>query len=94
MTLSKHILSIIYKIVQDYYLVCYNIFIYNRYTIMKSDVLYSVIIGIVVALVLFFLFSDKEIYRGPNSKEVKSAIFRSDNKCYEFEPKVYVCPKQ
>ena len=61
---------------------------------MDFDVLCSLFLGIIVALCIFRLFYTKQNYRGPNSKNIKTRVFTSDekNKCYMFEPKIYLCP--
>lgn len=60
------------------------------------DPIISIILGILTALLLFYLIFKKgnQIYRGPNSKNIKRKIFRDkqNNKCYALEPKIYLCP--
>ena len=56
------------------------------------DIIISVIIGIIVSIVLFISIKQSVIYKGPNSKDVKNRIFTRDDKCYMFEPVVYLCP--
>lgn len=49
----------------------------------------SIIIGFIFGLIIFY-FSIKR--HGPNSNEFRQRIFRKDNKCYKFFPKIYICP--
>lgn len=56
----------------------------------------SICLGIIVAMVLFYLFfgTEKIIYHGPNSKDVKKKVFTDEvtGKCYMFKPQIYLCP--
>jgi hypothetical protein len=60
---------------------------------MKTDKILSVTLGIMVAFCLFYLLiidkTDK--YHGPNSKDVKYKVHEKNDKCYIFEPVVYLC---
>ena len=62
---------------------------------MIFDLITSILFGIIVAIIIFYLFikTDKIVYRGPNSKDIKNKIFKDlkNDKCYMFEPKVYLC---
>jgi len=54
-----------------------------------------IILGIIIGYNLFYIFKKYHIkYVGPNSKDIKSNIYKDikTNKCYIFEPKVYMCP--
>ena len=55
----------------------------------KYDIFYSLILGIIIGLFLFFCFNTSVTYRGPNSNDVRKKIFSYQNKCYRFVPKVY-----
>ena len=59
---------------------------------MSSDMIYTIILGMICAIIMFFLFGRKIIYHGPNSKDVKNKIFRINNKCFALEPVIHVCP--
>jgi hypothetical protein len=52
------------------------------------------IIGIVFAILLYYIFIFKNIYHGPNSNIVKTKVFFNKNKniCYKFIPKAHICP--
>ena len=55
----------------------------------------SIILGILVGLIIFYLFSFKVIFRGPNSKDIIGQVFfnKNDGKFYKLEPKIYLCCK-
>ncbi len=53
-----------------------------------------IIIGIIFGYILFFLYKKFMVtYHGPNSSIVRKTIYKDEknNKCYMFEPKVYLC---
>lgn len=55
----------------------------------------SLFIGMLLGALLFIMFFNKNtIYKGPNSKDIKSKIFHFDNTnvCYKLEPQIYLCP--
>ena len=54
--------------------------------------LIEVIIGILCAIVVFFLFVGNTIYRGPNSSVIKNNTYKENGKCYRLEPKIHLCP--
>jgi len=57
--------------------------------------IYSVLLGIIVATILFFLLNTnkyKQQYHGPNSNTFKTKIFKLNDKCYVFKPQMYMCP--
>jgi hypothetical protein len=61
---------------------------------MIIDITISIIFGIIVTIALFYFVGMKNnvLYHGPNSKDVKSTVYKTDNgKCYMFEPKIYLC---
>lgn len=55
------------------------------------DITISLIAGLTFGIIIFLIFG-KEI-RGPNSNIFRYKIFKdnTNNKCYMFEPKVYMC---
>lgn len=63
---------------------------------MYIDVICSLSFGLLLGVCIFYLFicntKYNTIYRGPNSGIVKKQIFRHNNKCYVFEPRIYICP--
>jgi hypothetical protein len=56
----------------------------------------SISLGIIAAIILFYLSvgTEKIIYHGPNSKDVKKKVFTDEltGKCYMFKPQIYLCP--
>ena len=59
------------------------------------DVFWSLIFGCLAAIILFYTFNNNAIYRGPNSKHIKSKIYKTSKtgKCYILKPRIYLCPK-
>jgi len=55
------------------------------------DTTYSIIIGIILGVIIFFICRPKH-YRGPNSADIKNKIFTLNNKCFMLKPLVHVCP--
>lgn len=62
------------------------------------NILTSIFFGTIMSIIIFYLcIREKNTYRGPNSKDIKSKIFRVTNKdtnektCYVFDPKIYLC---
>ena len=54
-----------------------------------------IIFGIITGFLIFDMFKKIIIeYHGPNSTKVKNTIYKDKkiNKCYIFEPKLYLCP--
>ena len=64
---------------------------------MNANIIVSIILGIIASSVIFYFLnmSTNIIYRGPDSKIIKSHIYRlkKENKCYVLQPKIYLCPK-
>jgi hypothetical protein len=50
----------------------------------------TIIFGILAGYLSFNKYNIK--YHGPNSAHVKNIIHKNDDKCYIFEPHVYMCP--
>jgi len=59
------------------------------------DVLWSLILGCSFAALIFYIFNDNTVYRGPDSKNIKSHIYRipDRNKCFILQPRIYLCPR-
>ena len=54
----------------------------------------EIVVGIVVGIILFVLYKKLTVeYHGGNSSVIKNTIYKDEknNKCYVFEPKVFVC---
>ena len=61
---------------------------------MIFDVFCSILIGVFIGLCIFLFIPKTKIYRGPNSKLIKSRIYKTKSgKCYVLEPKIYLCPR-
>lgn len=52
----------------------------------------SIIIGIFIGIIIYFIFLNRTSYHGINSKEVKKRIYKIGDKCYKLKPIVYICP--
>ena len=58
-------------------------------------VIFSILIGIFTGKLIFNMYKLSSIhYHGPNSSQIKNKILKNkkDNKCYIFEPHIYLCP--
>jgi hypothetical protein len=54
-----------------------------------------ILLGIIFGFCLFVYYKKQTvIYHGPNSNIIRKTIFKDskNNKCYMFEPTVYLCP--
>lgn len=53
--------------------------------------LISIIVGILFGYLIFVLLNP--IYKGPNSNSFRKKIFHDKikNKCFKFDPKIYIC---
>lgn len=61
---------------------------------MKNEIC-NILMGISIAIIIFMFFNKNKYqqqYHGPNSNEFKKQIFKLDEKCYIFKPKLYLCP--
>lgn len=56
------------------------------------DLFINIIIGIAMGCILYRIFFDTSIIRGPNSKDIVNQIFVLDGDKYKLEPKVCACP--
>lgn len=55
----------------------------------------SIFVGISTGKLLFNMYKLSTIeYHGPNSSKIKNKIYKNkkNNKCYIFEPHLYICP--
>lgn len=58
-------------------------------------IFFGIIFGIVVGKFSFHIYSATNVqYHGPNSTTMKNKIYKDKmtNKCYSFEPYIYMCP--
>lgn len=60
---------------------------------MNFDVLYSMILGILIGSIIFYLFCRPVSYHGPNSNDVRKKIYNYNGKQYTLTPVMYECPK-
>jgi len=59
----------------------------------SSDIIISIIIGLVFGILLGNLFFDKRIYHGPDSNIIIKEIYSDlDGKQYKWVPKICICP--
>lgn len=61
---------------------------------MTFKILFSITFGIIIGTILYYQLHNKKIYHGPNSNMIRRTIFhdKKNNKCYIFEPHLYLCP--
>lgn len=52
---------------------------------------FNIFLGLSLGIIIANIISEKIKYHGPNSKYVKSNIFKYKNKCYIFIPKIEEC---
>lgn len=57
------------------------------------DVSFSVILGILLAIVIYRFYLCAPIIKGPNSRDIVNKVFKIDGKYYELEPIVCGCLK-
>lgn len=58
---------------------------------MYSDILSSIVLGIIFSILIYFLFGFNIKYHGPNSNIIRKKIYKVDDKCYMLEPIVHIC---
>ena len=56
-----------------------------------TDIISSMILGIVFAIFAYFLLGFNIIYKGTNSKIIIKKVYKVDDKCYMFEPVIHLC---
>lgn len=56
--------------------------------------IYVILLGIIFGFLIYVLFNKNTLYHGPNSNNIRKTIFfdKKNNKCFIFEPRVYLCP--
>ena len=55
------------------------------------DKIFSCILGIIIGLIFYKCYNQKEIYYGPNSNNLKKVIHKYKNKCFHFSPFPVAC---
>ncbi len=56
----------------------------------------NIFLGILIGFLIFIFFNKNKYqpqYHGPDSNEFKTKIFKLNEKCYIFKPKMYMCPQ-
>ena len=56
------------------------------------EIIFSILLGISLTLILYYLFYPTTVYRGPNSNDVRKQIYRDGDKCYKLKPVIHICP--
>lgn len=56
------------------------------------NIIISILSGVVITLILYYLFYSTTVYRGPDSNVIRNQIFKDNGKCYKLEPVVHICP--
>ena len=61
---------------------------------MKTEIVISLVIGVIIGIIFFRLMPRNNQVHGPNSKDIIGKIYKDpkNGKYYKFEPVVYVCP--
>ena len=55
------------------------------------NLIFNILFGLSIGIIVSFLFVNKNVYHGPNSKDVCKKIFRHKSKCYNLVPKLIKC---
>ena len=58
---------------------------------MQPDILISVLLGVVLGVIVYNMYINPPIIKGPNSRDIIDKIFKVDGKYYEFIPVVCGC---
>jgi ABC-type cobalt transport system substrate-binding protein len=61
------------------------------YLLCMQEELISIIIGISLAILIYFFFKKEDVYHGPDSNIIKTKIYKKGNQCYKLVPKIYIC---
>ena len=48
--------------------------------------LFNILFGLSIGFIISFLFTNRNIYHGPNSKDISKKIFINNFKCYKLIP--------
>ena len=54
----------------------------------RIDIFISILFGITVVFLMYYVFLNKTKIRGPNSRDIINNIYFVDGKYYELEPKI------
>ncbi len=52
----------------------------------------SVLMGVLVAIIIYFIFIRNVIYHGVNSNKIRNRVYHLNGKCYKLDPIIHICP--
>ncbi len=53
----------------------------------------SILLGFILGYLTYSRFIKKDIYHGPNSKEIQEHVYQTESdEYYKFKPEVCICP--
>ena len=55
------------------------------------NIIFNIIFCLSIGILISFLFTNRNIYHGPNSKVICKQIFKYNSKCYKLIPKAIKC---
>lgn len=58
----------------------------------NTNIILSLILGVLLGLLLFKVFPFNYRVHGPNSKDIIDKIYKVNNICYKLDPIVTICP--
>ena len=53
--------------------------------------LFNILLGLSLGIIFSYLFINRNIYHGPDSKNICKKIFINNNKCYKLVPIITKC---
>ena len=51
--------------------------------------IFNILFGLSIGFIISFLFTNRNVYHGPNSKDISKKIFINNFKCYKLIPLDY-----
>ncbi len=57
-----------------------------------NDKQISVLIGVIVAIIIYFIFIRNVIYHGVNSNKIRNKVYNLNGRCYKLDPIIHICP--
>ena len=55
------------------------------------NLFFNILFGLSIGFIISFLFTNRNIYHGPNSKDISKKIFINNFKCYKLIPVMTKC---
>ena len=55
------------------------------------NLIFNILFGLSIGIIVSSLYRNKNIYHGPNSKDICKKIFRHKSKCYKLVAKSIKC---